>query len=505
MAVKSLYAIKKFFGVSTTNEDKAFSYENIELDSRKITSKDIFLVKKGTTSDGLDFIDDVIKKGVSLAIIAPRPDRKAVRDILDKKNINYLFLTNTKPASRFASWFYDNPSKRIRLIGVTGTNGKSTITTLVATMLNAIGFKCAVFGTIGYGFLGNLEKANNTTLDEVYLNRELNKYIALGAEFAALEVSSIGIVQGRIDYLSFSIGAFTNLTRDHLDFHKSMENYKEAKRNFLDRIANTQHIIVNSDDPVGREFAEAYENCTCYGLEKSVELANLKGRRFVLSKSVSYKDDGFSLTFSSSYGQSELIDVKLLGKFNVSNYLCAVAILQNLNISLKSIKELSKAIKPINGRMECFYKKGKPRIIVDYAHTPDGVESALKAARCHCHDGKIICVIGCGGDRDKGKRPIMAIKSCVFANWVIFTNDNPRTEDPMSIIDDMLLGVEKASNKEVIFDRAEAIKKAFSLAGANDCVLIAGKGHEDYQILKDETIHFSDREQACALLGINCD
>ncbi|SPT69351.1 UDP-N-acetylmuramoyl-L-alanyl-D-glutamate--2,6-diaminopimelate ligase [Anaerobiospirillum thomasii] len=502
--MKSLYAIKKFMGFSAESQDKDILFEDIEIDSRKCKANDVFLARCGSNHNGLDYIDDVIAKGVSLILIDPKANRKEAKKLLENKDVKYFFLTATRSIGRFASWFYGEPSTKLRLIGVTGTNGKSTVAYLVATMLNALNYKCAIFGTLGFGFPGELEQSSNTTLDVVYLNRYLDRYVQKGADHAVLEVSSIGVDQGRIDHLTFSVGAFTNLTRDHLDYHKTMEAYKEAKAAFLRRL-NTQKIVINTDDPTGLEFASQKEGCTCYGIDSMTQVSALNGRRCISCEHLSFKDDCFNVSIKTSYGMLENQNVHLLGRFNVSNYLCAVGILQTLKITLKEIGQASAAIRPVTGRMECFSQKGKPRIIVDYAHTPDGVESALRAARNHCENGKIICVLGCGGDRDKGKRPMMAIKSSVFADRVIFTMDNPRSEDPKSIIDDMLRGVSLASNVSVVLDRKEAIAKAFALADENDCVLIAGKGHEDYQILKNKTIHFSDREQACALLGLSCD
>ncbi len=497
---KTLFEIKKKLKKQSLVADKKISFENIEIDSRKVTKDDIFLARKGKNHDALDFLDEVIKKGVKLVILSENYSKKGVQSRFNDKDITFFYIPSTVTEGEFINWFYDYPSKKLRLIGVTGTNGKSTVTHLVATMLDALGFKCAVFGTLGYGFLPNLNKSSNTTLDLVYLCRALDEYQKDGAQFATLEVSSIGVCEGRIDGLSFSCGAFTNLTRDHLDYHETMEDYQNAKESFLDRV-NPHKVVINEEDSVGSAYLRKTGCSVLYTTKKS-ELKSITSSPFVELKKVTYKENGFIISANASSGILDNVEVNLLGKINVSNFLCAVAILQTLNISLKDISSVVDKIKAIPGRMECYLKEGKPRIIVDYAHTPDGVEKALVACKEHCNSGKVICVVGCGGDRDKGKRPQMAMKASIYSDMAIFTEDNPRTENPLDIIEDMKTGVSLAKNVEIILDRHEAINKAYSLANEKDIILIAGKGHEDYQIFKDKTIHFSDREEAQKLLEV---
>lgn len=501
--MKTLKQIYSFIGLKR-KVTKDLECLDLQVDSRALKKGDIFVALKGTKVNGLDYAKVAAKNGASAILFLHDNIPTALH--VEGVDLPLIKLPERKSLGDFCSWFYDEPSKKLSLIGITGTNGKSTITQLIAQWLS-FGFdaKCAVLGTLGFGFLPNLEKSANTTLDSVRLHKTLANLAKQGARFAALEVSSIGVCEGRIDGCQFAAGGFTNLTRDHLDYHKTMENYAEAKFDFLKRVPSSK-LVINVDNATGQKFAEDLGGCIVYSCKENFmgSTTSMLFSQYVWIRKVTYKAHSIALEVESSFGTGKC-EIGLLGGFNVENFACALSVLLALGYPLDKLLLKAKLLKPIKGRMECFVKTGKPHIVVDYAHTPDGVEQVLKGVRDHHPKGKIFCVIGCGGDRDKGKRPIMAIKASVFADVAIFTSDNPRTEDPKAILDDMALGVSEANNVTLIEDREKAIEYAFSHAGENDCIVIAGKGHEDYQIFKDKTIHFSDREVACKLLGVKCD
>jgi UDP-N-acetylmuramoyl-L-alanyl-D-glutamate--2,6-diaminopimelate ligase len=501
--MKKLKQIVSFLGLKKKVED--IEVLDLEIDSRKIKEGSAFLALKGTRTNGLKYMRSAQEAGAA-AILYQEKNPPSDED-LEGITIPVIKIPKDKKIGLLASWFYDNPSNKIGLIGITGTNGKSTITQLIAQWLSfGMDTKCAVLGTLGFGFLPDLQKSSNTTLDAVTLQKTLYQMVHQGAHYAALEVSSIGAVEGRIDGCTFSAAGYTNLTRDHLDYHKTMENYAEAKLNFLKRVP-PKRIVLNVDNEQGIKYSEELHGCVAYSCKSDFfsSTNSLLFNRYVWIKSATYKAHSIVIEVESSYGSGKC-EIGLLGGFNVENFACALTVLLNLGFPLDKLLSTASKLKPIKGRMECFTAEHKPHIVVDYAHTPDGVEQVLRGVREHHPDGDIWCVLGCGGDRDKGKRPIMAIKASVFADHAVFTSDNPRTEDPKAILDDMQNGViAEAHNFVCIEDREKAIRYAFEHATEKDCVVIAGKGHEDYQIFKDKTIHFSDREIACKLLGVKCD
>ena len=682
---------------------------NIECDSRRVTKGTIFYAKKGAHFNPFEHLEEIKAKG-AVAILIDAPSEKEQQDgwqsvlnyaqvgnqikpnidtddgdsnvvsqkvrsgkavvtryisdpilaqqeykasqetpeakaIADAKMLR-LVLPSNKSLSALAGFIYDNPSEKLRLIGVTGTNGKSTITSLIAQMLNRCGHKCALFGTLGYGFLDDLQVSSNTTLDAISLQRELAHYVELGADYAVMEVSSIGFCEGRVSGLSFFAGAFSNLSRDHLDYHQNMGDYFASKLNFLKMIPE-RYLVVNCNNQEGSKIASEISNCYQVTIQSTASTASIASQLNI--QNIKYESSYTELAINVGAKKTLSTKLGLLGKFNVENFAVALGVLVSMGYDIKFLMRNASKLKPITGRMECFCLPEKPRLIVDYAHTPDGVEQALRAARNHTDgNGRIFAIVGCGGDRDMGKRPIMALKSSVYADYAIFTADNPRSEKLDNIINDMLLGVETdpsesaryvlldeyyqitlllkdhqdivdqalakikdthspdytyceavlaqaigknkpfeelnteleivchESNDDlfyehasdyvtqvlnccaqsltfeqydalrvkydktlvnhalkgayyqahqeifgmpvclikdkdvirnvfVIKDRYQAIRFAYEHANKNDCVVIAGKGHEDYQIFADKTIHFSDREICCELLGINED
>lgn len=460
-------------------------------DNRSVVPGALYVALKGRHFDARQKIAEAASSGAAAVIYEDADDGFVPPAVgipcIPCKNLEWA-------QADIADAFYNSPSKELELIGVTGTNGKSTTTHLVAEWASAMGKKTAVMGTLGTGFYPHLTPSANTTLRPIDLERILREERNENAEAVALEVSSQGLALGRVRKLNFRIAAFTNLSRDHLDFHKTMENYAKAKFELF-KMVKAEDSVINVDDPVGRQFLEQLPGALSFSCHELKTEQNI-----IFARSIVYHRDGITVQVDGSYGNAELT-VPLIGSFNAENLLCSLGIVLKMGFSMQDAVTAVNALHPVAGRMECFRKKGMPLIIVDYAHTPDGLAKALAAINEH-HFGKTFVVGGCGGDRDHGKRPQMAEIATRMADYVVMTNDNPRTEDPMSILKMMKDGIpDDRNNYDIIPDRKEAILHAVSLAAAGDVVLIAGKGHEDYQIIGTKKIHYSDRELATNLTG----
>ena len=470
-----------------------FKVTGIECDSRRVTKGTIFYARKGAHYDPFAHLEEIKAKG-AVAVLIDAPEE--IKDEADEQelqqkirsgnhvNTHYisdkeasvadyhatdntpeaqaisaakmvrLVLPRHKSLSALAGFIFGEPSQRVRVIGVTGTNGKSTITHLIAQMLNACGHKCAVFGTLGFGFLGQFEHTPNTTLDAITLQRELKHYADLGAEYVVMEVSSIGFCEGRVAGVHFYAGGFSNLSRDHLDYHLTMEDYFTSKLNFL-RMVPSSRLVINCQYDAGRRMAEAIPNC--YEVTLSKERSDNNLAHALNIKRINYLPNSLELFVSKGERSTMRTEIKLLGEFNAENYAVALGIMLAMGYDYKFLLRESPKLRPITGRMECFTTENMPRLIVDYAHTPDGVEQALKAVQSHSSDNsRIFVVLGCGGDRDKGKRPIMATKASVYADYAIFTADNPRTESLSNILEDMMLAIVPQSCDELIEQKLEA-------------------------------------------------
>ncbi len=462
----------------------------ITSDTRTISEGSLFVAFKGLHFDARNSIPEAVKKGAKAVIYEDTGDGFTVAEpevpCVAVKNLPYL-------EADLASSFYEVPSEKLALIGITGTNGKSTTTHLIAEWATALGKKTGVLGTLGTGFYPNLTPSPNTTLRPLALEKILSDMKDAGAEAAAMEVSSHGLAQGRVRKLHFSYAGFTNLTRDHLDFHKTMENYREAKYELF-KMVSSEHAVINAGDETGRLFLERLPDALAFATKP------IQGyKKQVFASDIVCHQDGITVKVDGSFGKATL-EVPLIGRFNAENLLCAMSILLEMGFSITDLAKTAGALHPVCGRMECFRTPGKPMVIVDYAHTPDGLEKALMGAREHKF-GRITCVVGCGGDRDQGKRPEMAHIACSLSDHVIFTDDNPRTEDHNAILKMMTAGVPDKSNWQVISDRETAIRTAFKNSASGDVVLVAGKGHEDYQIIGTVKHHYSDREIAKKLTG----
>ena len=442
---------------------------NIKIDSRKVNEGDTFVAIVGANVDGHDYIDEAIKRGATKLIISKDGDYPVEKIVVnDTKD----YLTNYLVKN------YSEKINKIDLIGVTGTNGKTTTCFLTYQMLKKLNKKVAYIGTIGFYFEDKQEELPNTTPDILDLYDMILKAIDNGCDTVVMEVSSHALEQQRIAGLKFKIGAFTNLTQDHLDYHKTMENYLQAKLKILNYISDNGLFITNIDDNYGKEFN--YKNTITLGFKPSdYQIINYQDNKDFMN--IKFKFDNTEYT----------INVNLKSKFNVYNYLTALIIVNNLGYSIENIFKITKDIYPPKGRCEQIKLK-KGLAVVDYAHTPDAVLKIIEAFKEN-RKGKIITIVGCGGDRDPKKRPIMGEYATENSDYVIFSDDNPRTEDNKKIMQDILTGVKK-NNYEVIYNRKDAICKGLSLLEDDDVLLILGKGHENYQIIGREKHHFDDAE-----------
>ena len=464
------------------------------LDSRKVTQGDLFVAVKGHRFDASQFVPQAISSGASAIVLETDLENEHL-SIQWQNNvpvIHYYHLSAN--LSALAGKFYEHPSEKLTLVGVTGTNGKTTVSQLLAQWATLFGHKAAVMGTIGNGLLGQVKEAKNTTGSAVEVQENLADFVEKGADFASIEVSSHGLVQHRVEALKFKAAIFTNLSRDHLDYHETMEKYAEAKKRFFIDLAPELQIL-NADDPIGAAWLSELPNGIAVSCHPDFHPTS---KQWLYATQIRFTHEGAVIDVASSWGNGTLHS-PLIGAFNVSNLLLATAVLLALGYSFDDLIRTVSQLKGVNGRMELIKKAGKPTVIVDYAHTPDALEKALNAAREHCK-GKLWCIFGCGGDRDAGKRPLMAKAAEQFADLVIVTQDNPRTEDPNKIEADILTGFSRMEDVGVIPDREEAIKFTIENAVENDVIVIAGKGHENYQIIGDKTLHFSDQEVAEAYL-----
>ena len=471
---------------------------NITLDSRQAKKGTLFCAIKGHSVDARKFIPNTIENEVS-AILADNDEQQDYVEIVKNTPIIYIKNLNSK-LSKIADNFYQSPSQKANIIGITGTNGKTTISQLVCQWIDLIGFKAATMGTIGNGFYGKLQEAKNTTGSALDIQENIANFVKQGANTVTMEVSSHGLVQNRVDNVNFDTAIFTNLTQDHLDYHKTMEEYFTAKSVLFTKF-NTKANILNLDDDYSLKLADLIKD------KKSIiaictENENLAKsfKNYVYAQNIEYSQEGLNISVQSSYGNF-VISTKLIGKFNVLNILQAFATMVSLGFNTEDIIAAATKLNPVVGRMEVFNNKKQATIIVDYAHTPDALEKALQASRKHTKN-KLWCIFGCGGDRDTTKRPLMAKSAESLADKIIITNDNPRTEDANNIIEDIFEGLNNKDDVIILQDRFEATKYALDNSSKDDIILIAGKGHEDYQIIGDKTVHYSDRETACQLLNI---
>ena len=462
----------------------------VNIDSRRIENGHLFVAIKGTQTDGHRFIPKAIELGAKAVLCEDLPDANVIGD----SDVTYVQVASTEEAvGPVATVFYGEPSQKLKLVGVTGTNGKTTIATLLYNMFRKFGHKCGLLSTVCNYIEDEAIPADHTTPDPIELNKLLARMVEAGCEYAFMECSSHAIAQKRIGGLTFAGGLFTNLTRDHLDYHKTFENYRDAKKAFFDGLGKDAFAITNADDKNG---AIMVQNC-----KAKVKTYSTRSMADFRARIIECHFEGMYLEIDGRE-----VGVQFIGKFNVSNLLAVYGAAIMLGKKPEDILVILSTLKSVAGRLEPIRSEEGVTAIVDYAHTPDALENVLNAIH-EVLDGKggqVITVCGAGGNRDKGKRPLMAQEAVKQSDRVIITSDNPRFEEPQDIINDMLAGLDQKQMKKVvsIVDRKEAIKTACMLAQKGDVILIAGKGHEDYQEIKGVKHHFDDREIVREIFGV---
>ncbi|MCG9738733.1 UDP-N-acetylmuramoyl-L-alanyl-D-glutamate--2,6-diaminopimelate ligase [Shewanella insulae] len=466
------------------------SLNHLTLDSREIGQGSVFVAVPGHRVDGRDFVDTALAQGAVAALIHT-DDPAQHGHVSQDKGLRIHFFQLQRQLSALASQLYSLGRDRIKLIGVTGTNGKTSVTQLIAQLSDGLGQQAAVMGTLGNGLWGQLVDSGNTTADPITVMRQLEDFDSQGTTVCAMEVSSHGLVQGRIDAVPFDVAVFTNLSRDHLDYHGSMDAYGAAKQRLF-RFSSLSHGLINLDDPVGRQWIQ---DKRCKGLV-GFSIQGQEGAA-IYTKEVKQHSQGVSATLVWPEGEAK-IDSPLLGIFNLSNLVAALGALYLSGYAMTQLLTQVSSLKPVAGRMERFTTPEGITLVVDYAHTPDAIEQALRALRGHCR-GKLWCVFGCGGDRDKGKRPLMARAAEENADCVMITSDNARSEDPMAIIQDVLAGLDKPQIALTQVDRQQAIREVVTLASSGDLILLAGKGHETYQEIAGKRLDYDERALAAAI------
>jgi len=461
------------------------SITGISVDSRTVKPGYLFIGMPGVSSDGRAFTSNAVENGAAVLLLEAGKEVKvpdAAIPVLQLENIR-------KHIGLILNRFYGFPSSQLTVIGVTGTNGKTTCTQLLSRILDRPGKRCAVIGTLGNGFPGELETGTHTTPDVVTMHRLLSDFVEQGAHAVCMEVSSHALEQDRVAGIHFNIAVFTNLTRDHLDYHGDMESYGAAKARLFE-VDGLEVAVINLDDEFGSELADSLDHVKVIGFGMTA------GE--VRAESIHAQANGTNMMLL--IGQKRY-DVRsgVYGEFNVSNLLAVAGVLKALNWNDKEIAAALSGATPVPGRMERFgHDKQGPVVVVDYAHTPDALQHALSALRPHTR-GTLWCVFGCGGDRDRGKRSLMGRVADELADHVVLTDDNPRTESPEQIIKDIEQGMNRPHR--VIRPRERAVRETIAEAEVSDLVLLAGKGHEDYQEIGKERLHYSDRELVQEILG----
>ena len=461
----------------------------IQFDSRKVEAGDLFVAQAGTAVDGHTFIPSCVEKGASVIVL---DNSQYLADTKD--GVTYVLVKNSEQAlGLLAHQWYGRPSEKLTLVGVTGTNGKTTIATLLYEMVRAMGYKAGLISTVVYYVDGTAYPSTHTTPDALALNALLAQMVEAGCRFAFMEVSSHSIAQERIAGLQFAGAMFTNLTRDHIDYHKTFDNYRDTKKRLFDGLRKEAFAVTNADDKNGLVMTQ---NTRAKVFTYSTQsMADHRGKIL---------EEGFDGMLLNIDGQE--VFVPLVGRFNVSNLLCIYSAALCLGFEKTEVLRILSALKPVNGRFETIHSPKGWTAIIDYAHTPDAVENVISTINEILHNqtlkpsnsqtAKLITVVGCGGNRDKGKRPMMAQIAKRGSQQLILTSDNPRDEEPADILKDMTDGLteDELRSTLVIEDRAAAIQTACTLAQKGDVILVAGKGHEDYQIIRGVKHHFDDHE-----------
>ncbi|TPW14999.1 MAG: UDP-N-acetylmuramoyl-L-alanyl-D-glutamate--2,6-diaminopimelate ligase, partial [bacterium] len=475
--------------------DREADIHHLAADSRQVKPGSLFVAIRGQHSDGHAFLRDAVERGAAAVVVeeaAARPGLEAPIPIIEVKDSRMAL-------ARLAERFSGSPSSRLGMIGVTGTNGKTTVTCLIQSILQAAGHRAGLFGTLVYDLAGERLPSTHTTPEAHILQPLLARLVEKGADYAVMEVSSHALALNRVEGCEFDVAVFTNLTQDHLDFHRTMENYFESKRGLFSgliqspRKSRPKRAVINRDDPWGRRLIETMEAPVwTYGLEDRADLT---------ADGVRSRLEGLAFTAVTPIG-SFAVRSALVGRHNVYNLLAAIGVAIHLEIPQDRIRQGIASLSGVPGRFERLDSGRGFSVIVDYAHTEDALDRLLQAVS-ELTSGRVITVFGCGGDRDPGKRAPMGRAAARFSDVVVITSDNPRSEDPVRIMDEVVVGVREGSAQTkrpvewmAVPDRREAIERALGLAHPGDTVVVAGKGHEEYQIIGDQTIPFNDRQVA---------
>ncbi len=485
-------------GMASVPPDQDIEVSGLDTDSRRLRAGELFMACRsfGGGVHGLAYLEQARAKGASAIVYEPAADH-APLPVMPVPVLEVAELS--RHAGTLAARFYGNPSSRLFVVGITGTDGKTSTAHILAQALDRLGARAGYLGTLGYGFLPALESASHTTPDVVMLQRWLAWLAQQGADSIMMEVSSHALDQSRVNGIEFDLAVLTNISRDHLDYHGTHDNYVAAKRRLFE-LNGLRAAILNQEDRYGRQWLKelpAGVEAVAFGISASpVEGAT----RFVLGAEPELHERGLSMAVHTSSGDGRL-ESRLLGRFNAYNLLAALAVLLEKKVPLREALAALAEVDTVPGRMQSVrVRSGQPLVAVDYAHTPEALGQALRALRQHCR-GELTVVFGCGGDRDRGKRPLMAAAAAEFADRLIITDDNPRTEAPADIVKDIVAGLPGGIRFKVEHDRARAIALGLSDASAEDAVLVAGKGHEDYQIYGRERRHFSDHEVVAASIA----
>jgi len=450
----------------------------VNIDSRRIAKGHLFIAMRGTVSDGHRYISTAIEAGAAAILCEDVPEERC-------DSVTYVQVASSEDAvGKVATVFYGEPSKKLRLVGVTGTNGKTTIATLLYNMFRRLGYRCGLLSTVCNYIEDERIEAEHTTPDAIELNRLLARMVDAGCQYAFMECSSHAIAQKRIGGLQYAGGIFTNLTRDHLDYHKTFDNYRDAKKAFFDSLPKTAFAITNADDKNGAVMVQ--------NTKATVKTYSVRTLADFHAKIIECHFEGMCIEINGRE-----VGVNFIGKFNVSNLLAVYGAAVMLGEEPEQVLIALSTLHSVSGRLDPIRSKDGFTAIIDYAHTPDALANVLSAIHeVLAGKGKLITVCGAGGNRDKGKRPLMAQEAVRQSDQVIITSDNPRFEEPQEIINDMLAGLNRQQLKRVlsIVDRREAIRTACTLASPGDVILIAGKGHEDYQEVRGVKHHFDDKE-----------
>ncbi len=473
----------------------------LAIDSRYVQPGYAFIAMEGQFNHGLAYAEAAIERGASVILCDADYDQYCQQILarLVTRAICVPVKNLRRKMGDIAARIYQHNQAVMPIIGVTGTNGKTSVTHFIAQAMSSATQTSAVIGTLGNGAINNLSESTHTTPDVVSVHQMLSDYEQRGMNSVAMEVSSHGLDQERVAGLCFDVAVLTNISRDHLDYHGDMESYRQAKRKlFVNEKAKS--LVLNADDEFGMQLYAEFSGERTSWLY-SVKKERVKGsENYAYAENVVLESSGISFMLHTSQGSS-LVSLGLLGEFNVHNVLACTCVLLQTGMNFNHVVKRLENISTVRGRMELIKYAESPAIVIDYAHTPDALEQALKSVRKH-HDGRLICVFGCGGERDSGKRPMMAEVAESLADLVILTNDNPRGEDPDHILDEIKKGIKNPVNLIVEKNRGKAICQAIEMATRDDMVLIAGKGHETYQIVGNETIYFSDQDQARSCLGV---